>query len=78
MLWNRAKCLVGKHERAGRLAHFDGEIFVSQCKYCGIGMAKDFERGWIAIDTGHGAKGDPTNRALFLPADAGMGVPHEE
>ncbi|MES2058429.1 MAG: hypothetical protein V4564_21000 [Pseudomonadota bacterium] len=78
MLWNRAKCLVGKHERAGRLAHFDGEIFVSQCKNCGTAMAKDFERGWIAVDASHGAKGDPTNKALFLPADAGMGAARDK
>jgi hypothetical protein len=71
MLWNKAKCLVGKHGRAGRHVQFDGELFVSRCKYCGIAMAKDFERGWIAIDSGAHARSDPTNKALFLSADAG-------
>ncbi|QNA84741.1 hypothetical protein G4G27_12625 [Sphingomonas sp. So64.6b] len=72
MLWNKAKCLLGRHERDGRLAVFDGDVFVSQCKHCATPMAKDFERGWIATAFAGAARGDPTNQALFSPADGGL------
>lgn len=48
--WKRIRCLLGTHERDRHAARYDGEMFRSRCRYCGVEMKRDFALGWIKTE----------------------------
>jgi hypothetical protein len=43
----RLFCLFGLHQRSPGLAHYDGDGYVSSCKYCGVAMKRLRSGKWI-------------------------------
>ena len=43
-------CSLGKHQRSWSKARHIGPETISECRYCGTPMRKDYDFGWIAAD----------------------------